>query len=335
MPKKRLIWILLVLALPMFSCQLLMPDQAPQPTETAAAIGTPVEILLPTATQTEAPTPFPSPLLTETEVVSEPPTATALPEPTASPVSTSTSPAPTSTQPPPPTATQAPAPTEVDVPIPPTPNTLLVIATHILNETSEEKQYEIAMRYPILEWGGDSRVDAFNQASRAFAEDEFSGFKEGMVEIDPAAGTMLSTLYMDYEVTYNTSGLISVIYNVSYYFGGAAHPGYYSRTLNYLVDEGRILTLADLFQPGANYLDLLAQYSIDELRSRDVLAWEDGALPTEENYRNWNLTPQGLLITFDEYQVAPHAAGPQEVIIPYATLQPILRENGPVSRIAP
>jgi hypothetical protein len=47
-----------------------------------------------------------------------------------------------------------------------------------------------------------------------------------------------------------------------------------------------------------------------------------------ENYRNWNITPDGLMITFDEYQVAPYAAGPQTVTVPYSELRGLINPEG-------
>ena len=51
----------------------------------------------------------------------------------------------------------------------------------------------------------------------------------------------------------------------------------------------------------------------------------------EENYRSWNITPKGLQITFDDYQVTPHAAGPQQVLVPYATLKALIDPAGPLA----
>jgi hypothetical protein len=46
--------------------------------------------------------------------------------------------------------------------------------------------------------------------------------------------------------------------------------------------------------------------------------------------RNWNITPDGLLITFDTYQVGPGAAGPQQVNVPYNALGSVINSQGPL-----
>ena len=61
----------------------------------------------------------------------------------------------------------------------------------------------------------------------------------------------------------------------------------------------------------------------------------EGAKPTVENYRNWNIAPEGLRITFDTYQVAPGAAGPQMVMVPYAELKSVVDSQGPLASLVP
>ena len=55
-----------------------------------------------------------------------------------------------------------------------------------------------------------------------------------------------------------------------------------------------------------------------------------GADPLPDNYRTWNIAVDGLVITFDAYQVAAYAAGPQIVTIPYMELQAIIDPSGPL-----
>ena len=61
----------------------------------------------------------------------------------------------------------------------------------------------------------------------------------------------------------------------------------------------------------------------------DVEFMERGTAPTEENYDAIGFTPEGdLLIEFDEYQVGPGASGEPRVVIPNATVAPLLSEFG-------
>jgi hypothetical protein len=49
----------------------------------------------------------------------------------------------------------------------------------------------------------------------------------------------------------------------------------------------------------------------------------------------WHLTSDGLLVTFNEYQVAPYASGPQTVIAPYAQLKGLISPREPLATFAP
>jgi hypothetical protein len=56
----------------------------------------------------------------------------------------------------------------------------------------------------------------------------------------------------------------------------------------------------------------------------------EGTKPEANNFRNWNLEEDGILITFEEYQVAPYVYGAQEVEIPYSVLKSYLSANAPI-----
>lgn len=130
--------------------------------------------------------------------------------------------------------------------------------------------------------------------------------------------------------------ILSVVFFVSQYLGGA-HPGDHHDVINYDLSEAKVLSLGDLFKPESDYLEAIADYSIRELKkNREVLFpnFEEGASPKEENYGAWSITPKGLLVIFEEYQVAPYAAGPQYVLVPYSALADILDPGGPLGKFA-
>jgi hypothetical protein len=126
--------------------------------------------------------------------------------------------------------------------------------------------------------------------------------------------------------------VLSILFEVVTYFGGA-HPGMHHQAINFDFSSGRFLGLEDLFRPDVDYLSVIADYSIQELKKNQEILFEDFeqyASPEPENYSVWSLTPQGLLIIFEEYQVAPYAAGPQSVLVPYSALEGVLDPDGPV-----
>jgi hypothetical protein len=236
-------------------------------------------------------------------------------------------------------ATEAPTETELPQPEPALTETAtlepaaeLTVTTRTIVEEGEDPKFEVEVRYPHLEWGGDTRVEPFNAAVETLMQDEVRAFVEGIESTieGPVFEDQFSSLNVDYEITNNEHGIFSTRLTVSYYMAGAAHPGYYTHTFTHDLVHGKLLALDELFMPGTAYLEEIARISIDDLRERDLLAWEEGAAPTPDNYRNWNVAPDALWITFDEYQVAPHAAGNITVEIPYEQLRDFIQPNGPL-----
>jgi hypothetical protein len=109
------------------------------------------------------------------------------------------------------------------------------------------------------------------------------------------------------------------------------------RTVTYDLEAGKDIQLAQLFMPGSDYLERTANYCITQLSARNIgfESFSNGALPLQANYGNWNITAEGLMITFNEYQVAPYAAGAQEVVVPYAELQSVIDPHGPLAGFLP
>jgi Protein of unknown function (DUF3298)/Deacetylase PdaC len=141
------------------------------------------------------------------------------------------------------------------------------------------------------------------------------------------------------EVLAFTPQLFSARIHNSIYYGGAAHPMPYTEVINYNLETNKDLTLSDFFVYSSNYTVELSDFCINDFNFRlsqgdewlgDIEWIINGAGPEEINFRAFNLTPEGILITFDAYQVAAYAAGAQEVLIPYSELQEILRDDLPL-----
>lgn len=208
----------------------------------------------------------------------------------------------------------------------------IVLAAKTLHEAGEKPKYEIDARWPVLEWNGNPQVEVFNQAAERLVESMIMSFKEGLADFpeDPILHETYSSLEIDFLPTTDRGGIVAVLFQISSYSAGAAHPGHYSRSLNFDLRDGKVLAMEDVFIPGSGYLDKLASACLKDLKERQVLDWEEGALADPKNYQVWNITPDGILVTFDEYQVAPYAAGPQSVVVPYAVLAAVIRPGGPL-----
>ncbi|MEP6923170.1 MAG: DUF3298 domain-containing protein [Pyrinomonadaceae bacterium] len=213
------------------------------------------------------------------------------------------------------------------------------IATISTSETFKPKRLDVSAQYPLLVGGGANTV-AFNELVKAKVAKEAGDFKKLMLAQTAADLKFLPegvNNYIDisFNVEYTDNDLISLSF-LEGTFSGGAHGNANYFTVNYDLKNGKELKLADLFKPGAKYLGAIAAYSLKDLQSRTEgsenagLAqdlWEDGAKPTAENYKSWNVTRKGLMFTFDPYQVGPYAAGSQFVIVPYAELKDLLKPD--------
>jgi uncharacterized protein len=118
----------------------------------------------------------------------------------------------------------------------------------------------------------------------------------------------------------------------SYLHGlGAPHPNDASRAGYFNKARRRPLVAEDLFA-GKQWISVVANGAFAQLRALldDGLSIEDaGALAGMiQDPRWWGFAPGGLELHFSDDDVAPHAAGPQTVTIPWASLQPYLTEFG-------
>lgn len=193
-------------------------------------------------------------------------------------------------------------------------------------ELLEPIPYTLTLLLPQLEPAGEPAHQAFTSLVQTRANAEVAGFNQGLIDVPPLEGgfgpTSFDVSYTAYETT---STLVSVRLTYSGYVSGAAHPFSYNQAINYDLANNRELVLTDLFLPGADPLSRIAVYCITQLEATEFFAgFEAGAQPTPENYRTWNVTADGLLMTFDEYQVGPYAAGPQEITVPWETVADIL-----------
>jgi hypothetical protein len=212
--------------------------------------------------------------------------------------------------------------------------TLVTVPTQ---ETSTSPAYTINAQTPSLQGSDDPRAIQFNNEMVQLTLEEIASFKDNARMIQPSPGSAGSSYIQQYEVLSPNGNLISVKFTIRVYIAGAAHPGTHSRTVTYDLEVGKDLTFGELFLPNSDYLDPIAAYCAGELEKRpiDFDSFSSGAEAMPENYANWNVSQDGLVITFDEYQVAAYAAGPQVVLVPYSELASVLSPNGPLATLMP
>ncbi len=230
------------------------------------------------------------------------------------------------------------------------------IVSRQIKENNRKLRYEINIDYPQLTGSADPNYEKFNQTIRSLVNKRTSEFKKEMLPDpkdesrpdeerpanEPDPESVGSDIAIGYSIALAKDDLISVEFTVSSYSAGAAHPNSHTEVVNFDLKNGKQLKLADLFLPGSKYLQTLATYCVQALTRQAQAegpdgmldeAWiQRGAAAESTNYENWTITRKGLGVTFDPYQVAAYAAGPQHVSAPYAALQGIIKPDGPVGQ---
>jgi hypothetical protein len=211
----------------------------------------------------------------------------------------------------------------------------------IKKKAKTPKQYEISISYPQIKGLNNSSQDGFNKMMTARMNAEKDSFEVWMKdwEVMNHQPDMGSYYDVNDTVLYMDSKVISVICYVDTYFEGAAHPGNWSFSINYDLIKNKEVKLSDVFT--GDYVKFFSQYCIKDItkQKKDNYAPEltdpdeftlDGAGPKEENFKVFNPTKEGFLITFPTYQVGAYVEGPMEVLIPYNLLKDYVKTGSPL-----
>ncbi len=158
-----------------------------------------------------------------------------------------------------------------------------------------------------------------------FLHDDDLNSEEAIRSAD-TAGTF--ELWGNYAVSRPSDAAISITFELWHYTGGAGNLDII--TLNYSLLNGQRLTFVDIFEKPETALELMSQWSRKQLEPRlgaRMRMLTDGTMPLAENFSSLTLTPDGLCINFQPYQVAQGDAGIQKVEMPLEELreaQPLL-----------
>jgi len=210
-----------------------------------------------------------------------------------------------------------------------------VILTPTANVQYDKPRIIVKAVYPVISSGTpDENIDSFNLLITDLIRQEAENFREKVLANQAAQiNYPKDKVKNEIDIDFNTSvvnteddPIISIRFSIQGNIVGLAHPYHTHHTLNYNLYNGEEVHLASLFKQDADYLTMISSYCRNVLNKRlkDKGMIEKGTAALEENFKNWNVSPYGLLITFDEAQVAPYVYGTQTVMIPYSVLKLIL-----------
>jgi hypothetical protein len=170
-----------------------------------------------------------------------------------------------------------------------------------------------------------ARAKKFNDAILAIVVDSSSELESDLKTNDVSDQDV--SLTETYEVIAANKDFISVLINFNYQISGQ-HPNVLTKSFNYDLNRNAPVRLADLFIPKSNCSKVISDYAIKELKKLDTADLDNVSDGPWKDFHSWNITPAGLKIIFDPYEVGPWIVGFHEVIVPYSVLKPIIKRDG-------
>lgn len=161
---------------------------------------------------------------------------------------------------------------------------------------------------------------------------DFENLTEEDVAIQGIGGDRKYTLAMEYKAA-EGSGYVSYVYTI-YEDTLGAHPNVYYRTLTFDKD-GNERSFDDLFKKGSAYLERVSAAAAAEVKTElarrldtapgDAF-FEEGVAPQSDNFRNFYIEGETLVLLFPPYQVAAYAAGAFQARLPLGDLKEVLKK---------
>ncbi len=205
-----------------------------------------------------------------------------------------------------------------------------IVQTQSTEDKSEMEFWKLDIEYPsiVLATAPDDAQQA-NDVILGFVNRMKDGFLEDARDASKGKTEQIGTgsdLTVRYTMSFVSPTLLSIRFESSAYIMGVAHPDSESHVLNYDLSSHALLSTADLFISGNDYLGYLSSYTRSDLKQEfKELSDTDftdfvvpGTEPKGENFREVAVTTGGLVVIFNPSQVAPYARGTVNVNIPLA-----------------
>lgn len=202
----------------------------------------------------------------------------------------------------------------------------------INDKTVEEntEKYEVKVKYPLIK-GGNQVYKNINKIIEDFTLIWISDIKllgEEYSKKYEEAGREMPKMeaYSLYEV-FDTEELISVPMTYYQYTGGA-HGLTTKISYNYELKTGEEIKLNNLFKDGFNYKDIIDKIIKDDIAKEPSLYFNNGAMFKGVNGEQaYYLSRDGIIIYFQQYEIAPYSSGIREFKISYSVLKEGLKYN--------
>ncbi|MDR7315163.1 DUF3298 domain-containing protein [Brevibacillus nitrificans] len=135
-----------------------------------------------------------------------------------------------------------------------------------------------------------------------------------------------------YEIKNNQRGIFSATMNNYAYTPQMAHGMTFLGSVSADVDTGNLFALRDLFKPGSDYIKVLSTMIKAQIKQRQIPTLND--FTTIKPDQDFYLADKTLVIYFQLYEITPYYVGFPMFPISVYDLEPIIKEDGPLSILA-
>jgi hypothetical protein len=188
-------------------------------------------------------------------------------------------------------------------------------------------QIDIDISYPILMTSSrfvEETVDAY----LATAKSDFLSLMTDPYFMPIPGMDVPFAMGVDFEAFQFSERIVGINFTI-YENTGGAHPNTYFKTFMFDLEHASEIGFLDVFLPDSDPLSLIAPIVEADVTAQlgeyaDAAWIEQGSGTNPDNYQNFVVTSDELILFFPPYQVAAYAAGPQIVHIPLSQIGAIL-----------
>ncbi len=212
---------------------------------------------------------------------------------------------------------------------------LTKVADFVTMNVNVNSKYEASYMYPsfITDTKANREITERLEKEAASEKKKFTDEAETFFSVQESAGEWQENY--NYSIEYYSPDLISLSGEVFSYTGGA-HGNTFYMSSNYWIKDGKALRLglSDLFMPKSNYIKVLSDYCIRDLRKQQAGWVLNGELKElkADDLLAFVISPRGVTFAFAPYAAGPYAEGSYFVTIGYTELKDAVNPAGPLKQ---
>ena len=197
------------------------------------------------------------------------------------------------------------------------------ITTATLKPTKTNSYTETNISYPVISGLDNAEAEvAINKAFKAHAQTYLEQTQKQAKELGAPPKDSAIQYEMDsgYKITYNRNGVLSVVVTDYEYLGGA-HGGSTQTGMTFSLKDGKQIQLSDLLKSNSNYRKDIDKIINTQMNKNKDLYFADSFKGIAAN-QGYYLTDSGITLYFQQYDLAPYAAGMPEFPITFKQVLP-------------